>query len=94
MLRFDKAINLSFLLKSILSARLSNSLSGCFTIFRIHKYSIHFCIIPSLNSLYCYIHFLVISFVRCKEHMICLISFSTFSDMLPSFTCARAINNL
>ena len=32
MLRFDKAINLSFLLKSILSARLSNSLTGCLKI--------------------------------------------------------------
>ena len=30
MLRFDKAIYLSFLLKSILSLRLSNSLSGTY----------------------------------------------------------------
>ena len=26
--------------------------------------------------------------------MICLISFSKFSDVLPAFTCARAIGNL
>ena len=26
--------------------------------------------------------------------MICLVSFSKFSDMLPAFTCARAIGNL
>ena len=26
--------------------------------------------------------------------MICLISFSKFSDLLPAFTCARAIGNL
>ena len=26
--------------------------------------------------------------------MICLISFSKFSDMLPAFTCPRAIGNL
>ena len=26
--------------------------------------------------------------------MICLISFSTFSDVLPAVTCARAIGNL
>ena len=26
--------------------------------------------------------------------MICMISFSKFSDMLPAFTCARAIGNL
>ena len=41
MLRFDKATYLSLLFKSILSERLSNSLSGYFIIFKIHKYSIH-----------------------------------------------------
>ena len=57
MLRFDKAIYLSFLFKSILSVRLSNLLQGSdvLTIFRIHKYGICFCIIPLLNSLCCYI---------------------------------------
>ena len=55
MLRFDKTIHLSFL-QSILSVRLSNSLRGsdAFTIFRIHKYSIHFSITLLFNSLYCY----------------------------------------
>ena len=38
--------------------------------------------------------FLVISFARYKEYMICLISFSKFSDVLSAFTCARAIGNL
>ena len=38
--------------------------------------------------------FLVISFARYKEYIICLISFSKFSDVLPTFTCARAIGNL
>ena len=38
--------------------------------------------------------FLVISFARYKEYMICLISFSKFSDVLPAFTCASAIGNL
>ena len=38
--------------------------------------------------------FLVISFARYKEYMICLISFSKFLDVLPAFTCARAIGNL
>ena len=36
----------------------------------------------------------MISFARCKEYMICLISLSKFSDVLPAFTCARAIGNL
>ena len=44
MLRSDKAIYLSFLFKSILSVRLSNSLKiRCFTIFRIHEYSLSDC---------------------------------------------------
>ena len=38
--------------------------------------------------------FLVISFSQYKEYMICLISFSKFSDVLPTFTCAIAIGNL
>ena len=36
---------------------------------------------------------LVISFARCREYIICLISFNKFSDALPAFTCARAIGN-
>ena len=38
--------------------------------------------------------FLVISFVRWKKYMICWISFTMFSDLLPAFTCAGAIDNL
>ena len=38
--------------------------------------------------------FLVISFAWYKEYIICLISFSKFSDVLPAFTCASAIGNL
>ena len=38
--------------------------------------------------------FSVIYFARCKEYMISLISFRKFSDVLPAFTCARAIRNL
>ena len=36
----------------------------------------------------------MISFARYKECMICLISFSKFSDVLPAFTCVRAIGSL
>ena len=38
--------------------------------------------------------FLVVSFARYKEYMICLISLSKFSDVLPAFTCTSAIGNL
>ena len=37
---------------------------------------------------------LQIRFARYKEYMICLISLSKFSDVLPAFTSARAIANL
>ena len=37
---------------------------------------------------------LVISFARYKKYMICLISFSKFSDVLAAFASARAIGNL
>ena len=38
--------------------------------------------------------FLVISFARYREYIICLISFSKFSDVLPAFTCTSDIGNL
>ena len=38
--------------------------------------------------------FSVISFTRYKEYMICIISFHSFSDVLPAFTCTSAIGHL
>ena len=38
--------------------------------------------------------FLAISRAKYKGYMIYRISFSKFSDILPAFTCARAIGNL
>ena len=38
--------------------------------------------------------FLIVSFPRYKKYIIFLISFSQFSDLLPSFTCATATGNL
>ena len=38
--------------------------------------------------------FLVISFDWYKEQTICLISCNRFYEVLPAFTCARAIGNL
>ena len=34
--------------------------------------------------------FLVTSFAGFTEYVICLISFSKFSDVLPHFTCVKA----
>ena len=50
-LRFDKAILFSTLHKSNLSVRLSNIWFRIFTIFRVHKYSIPFCICIDLIML-------------------------------------------
>ena len=38
--------------------------------------------------------FSVISFARYKEYIICLISFTDFSDILSVFACASVIGNL
>ena len=38
--------------------------------------------------------FLVISFSRYKDYIICLISFCKFSDVLPAFTCGSGIGDL
>ena len=38
--------------------------------------------------------FLVISFAGYKEYMICLISFSKFSNKFPARTCASATGDL
>ena len=85
MLRFDKTIYLYFVLKSILSVRLSNSLWGSDVLLFYEFVNIEFIIL-----LYT---FLVISFAWCEEYMTFLISFSKFSDVLPAFTCAKAIDN-
>ena len=60
-----------------------------FTIFWVHKYSIQF-YIDLIMLLYT---FLVTYFDWYKEKIICLISLNTFSELLPAFTCARAIGN-
>ena len=49
---------------------------------------------PLLKSLYnIVIHLFSDFFPRYRGYMICLISFSEFSDVLPAFTCARVIGN-
>ena len=68
----------------------------CLTIFRIHKYSIH--LISQLywihySLYYCYILFSTF-FCSIQKYMTCMISFSRFSDVLPSFTFASAIGYL
>ena len=66
----------------------------CFTIFTIHKYSIHFLYYTFIEFIILLYTYLLISFAQYKEYVNCLILFSKFSDVLPAFTCARAIGNL
>ena len=64
----------------------------CFTIFRIHKYSIHFIwYLYWIHGVLCLL--LEIPFAQCKNILLD-ISFINFFDVLPTFTCARAIDNL
>ena len=95
MLRLGKAIYLSFLLKSILSVRLSNSLWRSNVLLYLefkNVVSIFYCtFIAFIILLYT---FLVISFDWYKEYMIYMIWFSKFSDVLPAFTFVKAICNL
>ena len=94
MLRFDETTDLSFFFRTILSARLSNSLRGSdvplFLEFINIVSILFYTFIEFIILLYT---FLVISFAQYKECIICLISFSKFSDALPAFTYASAIGN-
>ena len=66
----------------------------CFTIFRTHKYSIHFLYYTFIEFITLLYTFLVISVARYKENMFCLILFNKFLDVLRAFACVRAIDNL
>ena len=66
----------------------------CFTIFRIHKYSIHF-LYYTINEFVILLYtFLVISLAPYWEYKIYLTSFSKFLDVLPAFTCVKSIGNV
>ena len=68
--------------------------SKCFTIFRIHKYSIHFCIIPLLKSSYSYTLFEWLLLLDTKNVWFVWFHLVNFQILLPAFICARAIGNL
>ena len=95
MLRFDRATYLSLLFKFILSERLSNSLWGSDVLLFSGLINIVFILFYNFIEFIILLYtFLVTSFFRYKEYMICLISFSKFSDVLLAFTCASTIGNL
>ena len=95
MLRFDKAIYLSLHFKFIFSVRLSNSPCGSDVLLLLEFINIVFIFVLYFYSIhYILVYFFSNFFAQYKEYIIFLISFSKFSDVLPSFTCARAIDNL
>ena len=94
MLRFFKAILLSPLLQSNLSVNLSIKTCGLEVLIfseLVNIVSVFYFCIDLIMLLYT---FLVISFGWFKEQAICLILFNKRSELLPDFTCARAIDNL
>ena len=104
MIRFDKATYLSLLfvfylsllfITSYLSVKLSNSLWGSDFLLFLELINVVFIFVLYLYWIHYILYtFLVISFARYKEYMICLILFNKFSDVLPAFTCPRTIGNL
>ena len=85
MLRFDKATYLSLLFKFILSERLRNSLRGSDVLLFSEFINVVCILFYNFIELAMLLYtFLVISFAR----------FSKFSDVLPAFTCAKAVGNL
>ena len=95
MLRFDKATYLSLLFKFILSERLCNSLWGSDVLLFSEFINIVFILFYNFIEFIIFLHtFLVICQAQYKEYIIGIISFSKFSDVLPDFTCPRAIDNL
>ena len=95
MLMFDKATYLPLQFRFIFSVRLDNILwrsdvlrfSKFINIVSIHAYNF----IEFIILLYT---FLVTSFSRYKEYIICLISFSKFSDVSLAFNRISALGNL
>ena len=90
MVMFDKVTNLSLLVRFILSARLSyRSDILLFPEFITIVSILYYSFMEFFILLYT---FLVTFFARHKECMVCLVSFSKFSGVLPAFTCTRISN--
>ena len=95
MLRFDKAIYLSLLFKSILSVRLINNMCGSNVLLFLEFINIVFIFVLNLYWIhYIVIYILVISFARYKEYVTWRISISKLYEVLPAFTRPSAIDNL
>ena len=95
MLRFDKATYLSLIFKFILSERLSNSVGGSDVLLFSEFINIVSILFYKFIEFSIFLYaFLVTSFPLYKKYLIFLISISKLPDVLPVFTCPRAIGNL
>ena len=81
--------------KFVLSKRLSNSLWGSDVLLFPEFINIVSILFYNFIEYIILLHtFLVIPFAPYKEYIVCLVSLSKFSDVLPAFTCASSIHNL
>ena len=95
MLYFGKGTYLSLLFKFILSERLNNSLWESNVSLLLEFINTVSTLFYNFIEFIILLHtFLAIFFAHYKEYMICLILFSKFSDVLPTFTYASAIGNI
>ena len=95
MVGFDKAIYLFLLLKSISSVKLTNGLWGSDVLLLLEFTNIVYIFVLYLYWIqYIVIYLLVISFARCKKYLIFLITLGKFLNVVPVFSCPRAIGYL
>ena len=87
MLGFDSLL----LFKFILFLRSRKSLWGLDVLLFLQFMNIAYVLFYNFTGFIILLHtFLVVSFSRCKEYIICLISLNKCWDELPAFTCASA----
>ena len=92
---FDKATYFSLYFRFVLSKRFNNNLRASNVLLFSEFTNIVFILFYNFIEFIILLHtFLVTSFLGYEEYLICLISFFTFSDILPAFTCANTIDNL
>ena len=95
MLRFDKTRYLRLLFNIIYSVRLSDSQWRSDVLLFLEFINIVFLFVLYLYWIhYIFIYFFRNSFCSIKRYMICPISFNKISNVLPPFTCAKAIGSL
>ena len=95
MIRFDRATYLSLYFKFNFPGIFSNSLWGSDVLLFLELINVVYILFYNFIEFMILLYtILVLSFCWYKEYIICLILFNKFSDVLPTFTCPRPIDNL